>query len=551
VDVRELLIRQSRAAATPPTLVRCEGPRPNRRVCITRQLCTLFTLAVVPFLLTGAVQAQSSPPPAKTATESARIDRLEATLESVLRENDRLSDRLRDLEEQPRTLPAPASDFILDAPGTAQVSSEEVLPLFADAEPESTIWPDPPVVPQYRLESAVEPYRVGYDNGFVITSRDLDARPFSLKVNSQNMFRYNEFSRDERFWTDSAGNLNSISNSNNFQIPRGRLIFSGTALDPNLSYLLSFDYNTVTSNPIGFRAYELSYEFCRAVEVHVGQGKVPGTRQWLESAFAPLEGPDRSMATTFFRPSLSQGIWLTGQPLDGAHYYLMMSNGFNTLNQTANQLNDRFCWSGSTWWEPWGDFGRGYADLEAHDEPVVRFGGSYTFALGQGSQDDNGAVENSSIRLSDGTLITQTGAFAPGVTLQSYSISLAAMDLSFKYRGLSLATEWHLQDLFDLQGSGPLPVSSTQATGGFVQGGYFVVPQSLELYSRASFVTGRYGSGSETAAGLNWFPIAGESNLRLTFDAAWLESSPASQNRTGFVAGQTGLLIRSQIAVTY
>ena len=201
--------------------------------------------------------------------------------------------------------------------------------------------------------------------------------------------------------------------------------------------MLNIDYNTVSGTPLGFRAYELAYRFNRAFTLHCGQAKVPGSREWIESAFAPLEGPDRTMATTFFRPSLSQGIWATGQPLAGLYYESMLSNGFNTLNLTPSQIAHRMCLSNSVWYEPWGDFGRGYADWEMHAEPVVRLGGSYTFALGKGNQADSDAVENSALRLSDGTIITQTGALAPGVTLQSYDISLAAVDLSYKCRGFS------------------------------------------------------------------------------------------------------------------
>jgi len=39
--------------------------------------------------------------------------------------------------------------------------------------------------------------------------------------------------------------------------------------------------------------------------------------------------------------------------------------------------------------------------------------------------------------------------------------------------------------------------------------------------------------------------------VTFTFDAAWLEHSPAGQNRTGYVVGQTGLLIRAHITVVY
>ena len=121
-------------------------------------------------------------------------------------------------------------------------------------------------------------FHVDYDNGFAILPNDPDATPFSLRIHNQNMFRYEGFSRAEPSWTDSAGNTIPINNSNYFGIPRGRLIFSGNALLPRLSYLLNIDYNSVTSQPIGFRAFWLSYRFSKAVELYVGQSKVPGSR---------------------------------------------------------------------------------------------------------------------------------------------------------------------------------------------------------------------------------------------------------------------------------
>jgi hypothetical protein len=394
-------------------------------------------------------------------------------------------------------------------------------------------------------------FRVDYDNGFAILPRDPDETPYSLRIRNQNMFRYDGFSRAESSWIDSAGNRLPINNSSYFGIPRGRLIFSGNAIMPRLSYLLNIDYNSVTNQPIGFRAFWLSYRFSKALELFVGQSKVPGSREWIESAFAPLQSADRTMATTFFRPSLSQGMWITGEPLDDVFYHAMVSNGFNTLNLQPEQLNNRFAWSGSAWWEPWGDFGRGYSDLQDHQEAAIRLGGCYTYALGSGNQSASDAVENSPIRLSDGTVITTPGAIAPGVTLLSYDVSLAAIDLAWKYRGLSLSSELYFQDLLGLQGTGPLPIASTSAFGGFVKGGWFVVPRETEVYARTSYVTGAYGSGYELGGGFNRFFLPGKDNLFFTCDAAWLENSPAGQNRTGFVAGQTGLLVRAQIVAAY
>jgi hypothetical protein len=394
-------------------------------------------------------------------------------------------------------------------------------------------------------------FRVDYDNGFAILPRDPDETPYSLRIRNQNMFRYDGFARAEPSWTDSAGNRLPINNSSYFGIPRGRLIFSGDAVMPRLSYLLNIDYNSVTNQPIGFRAFWLSYRFSKAIELYVGQSKVPGSREWIESAFAPLQSADRTMATTFFRPSLSQGMWITGEPLDDVFYHAMVSNGFNTLNLQPEQLNDRFAWSGSAWWEPWGDFGRGYSDLQHHQQAAIRLGGCYTYALGNGSQTASDAVENSPIRLSDGTIITTLGALAPGVTLLSYDVSLAAIDMAWKYRGVSLSSELYFQNLLGLQGTGPLPIDSTSAFGGFVKGGWFVVPRETEVYARTSYVTGAYGSGYELGGGFNHFFLPGKDSLFFTCDAAWLENSPAGQNRTGFVAGQTGLLMRAQIVAAY
>jgi len=78
-------------------------------------------------------------------------------------------------------------------------------------------------------------YHATYDNGFAILPNDPARSPFSLKIRNQNMFRYDGFSRAGQSWTDSAGNVYEINNSNYFGIPRGRLIFSGNALAPDVS----------------------------------------------------------------------------------------------------------------------------------------------------------------------------------------------------------------------------------------------------------------------------------------------------------------------------
>ncbi|MFN0052514.1 MAG: porin [Planctomycetales bacterium] len=393
-------------------------------------------------------------------------------------------------------------------------------------------------------------YPITYDRGFRFRPDNPDVPLFELKIRTQNQIRYTGFARDARTWTDGAGVVRPVTNVSNFQIPRGRLIFSGFIFLRDLSYNLNIDYNTVSANQINFRAYWLAWRFNRAVTAYIGQSKVPGSREWLLSIMNTL-GPDRSMATTFFRPSLSQGLWFTGEPLDGLFYHAMMSNGFNTLGATSQQLNSRMTFSGSLWWEPWGEFGLGYSDFEWHEAPSLRGGFSLTHSPEQGPQGSPDAPENADVRLSNGTLLTATGALDPGATLNLYKIGLASIDLAYKYRGLGLSGEYFLQNIFGLGANMPLPQSSIFQQGGFIQGGYFFIPEKLEVYGRSSYARSTFGFGSEYAGGFNWFFLPGKQNLRFTLDAAWLNHNPADQNRTNLQAGQTGLLVRSQVQLFF
>lgn len=555
---------------------RAAAPQPHPAGLKTRSRRSRFWLAVV---ICGAVLGSGSLVRAAAGGErddtSRRLELLEAQLRQVTRDNRRLSEELEVLRQTQSDSHRPAAPGAAIVPASGGDEAElpaEPPPLqpgipepdgfTADGTAPATDWPSlGTAVPQSSASGPRHPglvslpewshgWHVGYDRGFVIAPANDEHSPFSLKINNQTMFRYAGFLREVETWTDSAGELHSVNSFSNFQIPRGRLSFSGGALVPDLTYQLIIDYNTVTSTPIGFRAYLLSYEFNDALTVHVGQNKVPGTREWLTSAFQ-VQGPDRSLATTFFRPSLSQGIWITGRVADDFHYHAMLSNGFNTSNLPARDLNVYPCWSGSLWWEPWGDFGKDMSDLQWHEQPAIRIGTSQTFAHDRGSQANSGAPENSLLRLSDGTVITDTGALAPGVTLSDYTVLLSAFDLGWKYRGLSLLGELYLQALGSLGGNGPLPISSTEAVGGYLQGGVFVVPREFELYGRGSVVAGDYGTGGEYAGGFNWFVLPGKDNLRVTTDLAYILRSPADQNRTNYNAGYTGWLLRSQVSMSF
>src|SRR5208337_3829974 len=75
-------------------------------------------------------------------------------------------------------------------------------------------------------------------------------------------------------------------------------------------------------------------------------------------------GADRLMATTFFRPNISPGIWAQGEPIKNVHYVAMLANSLNRFSQGVERVG----------LAPRGDFGPGPSDIENHQSPSPRIG---------------------------------------------------------------------------------------------------------------------------------------------------------------------------------
>lgn len=385
---------------------------------------------------------------------------------------------------------------------------------------------------------------VVYDDGWVLRPYDVESSPYELQINLHNQFRYTGFAPSEPTFTNSAGVTVPIEDRNDFDINRGRLVFSGYAFDPKLRFYANIDYNTVSENQIQLLMSWATFAFSDAFNVHAGLGKVPGTWEWLETSRYTL-GADRTMATTFFRPSMTAGIWADGELGEGVFYRGLIGNGFNTFSLQAGELDSNLAYSGMLWWEPLGSFGPGFSDLEYHETPVVRVGNAMTYTHNDRGATGDPGPEQTVIRLSDGTQLVAPGAIAPGVTVNEFDIALYAVHFGVKYRGICVTSEYFLRWLSSLRGNGPLPIDSLFDHGYFVQGGFFVVPQRLELFTTGSYVTGDYGSGSQIGGGANWY-LKGHRGSRFTLDVGYLDHSPAEQDRTGYVAGASGTLVRIQ-----
>lgn len=384
-----------------------------------------------------------------------------------------------------------------------------------------------------------------YDGAWVLRPIDAERTPFELAVSLHNQFRHTAFLSDEPTTVNAAGRVVSTPDRNDFDINRGRLVFSGYAMDPRLEFYVNLDFNTVADQQIQMLMSWIRFRFAPSLNLSYGLSKVPGTWEWLESSRYTL-GADRSLATTFFRPSMTAGIWADGILPAGVRYRFLVGDGFNTFSLKPSEVDTNLVYSGSTWLESREEFGRGFSDFQGDESFRWRLGHALTHSRQDADPTGQPGPEQTVIRLSDGTRLVETGALAPGVTVNRFDLTLYALHAGWKWGGLSGSGEYFFRWLTEIQGDGPIPRDSIFDQGAFVQTGRFLIPRSLELFGRYSTVRGPFGDASEWAGGVNWY-VHQRRNWRATFDVARIDDSATQQDRTGYLAGASGVLFRTQV----
>jgi hypothetical protein len=495
----------------------CAGLRRGARTALLRIGMALAIVAFWPGDLMKRVAAQEAD------DISQRFLDFDQRLFDLERENAALREKVRQIEN--------AASSEIEGTAIEKPEDSATLPPIDDSPP-----------------LAATPWRPRYDRGFILLDpAAVDGQPFQIKANITSEFRYTGFAPSAKTFTDSTGLTQTINERSDFELVRNYVQFSGFAFDPKLQYTaIIFGSSSAGAT---FYVGWITYDFSKEFNLSLGYWKLPGSREWYESYTNTL-GADRTMATTFFRPNVTGGVWARGEVLTRVHYVAMIGNSFDSATLNANRLGNDMVYSATVWWEPLGEFGPGFSDVERHEEPVVRMGTSGT----AGRDTRQSALsqpfpENTILRLSDGTPLYQTGALAPGVTVQTTRDYLAAFDLALKWQGFSAAGEYYLRWLNHFGASGPLPVNSLFDNGGYFQTGYFIMPK-VEGFARTSYVTGRFGTGSEYGGGVNWF-IFGTRAVRATFEMLKVNRSPADNILTGYRAGDSGVLFQAQLLTVF
>lgn len=507
----------SRATSVPTTCTRCEVLLCAWSGAFARQVaCWLWIFS---FQLSCAVQVS-----AEELFAPDSVFRLDESQQQSPALPPSLEARIAELERQNAALLAQQQAMLLPEPQPLNQQNAGLAYVY-----------DPGLLPGYDMDR----------KAFTLV-RGTPERPYELRADVWAEARYLSFGPNQDMWMDSTGATRPVDGFQSIEITRNIISLSGYALDPNLQYA-AFIFSSTAVNQTVYAGW-INYRFSDAFDLRAGNFQVPGTREWTDSIRYTL-GVERLMATTFFRPNVSPGIWFQGNLGKQLYYTVMLANSFNRAAQGIERVTSSKALAMTSWWEPTSDYGLGPSDMEGHATPSLRLGTSMFFSkeANQGfSTSGFSYPEDTILRLSDGTPLFRPGALGPGIQLASARVNLWAIDAGVKYRGWSLSGEYLLRLLNGFEGFPTQPAQSSLLDhGGLLQAATMITPKCLEAFGRTSFVNGAYGAAYEYGGGMNWYPY-GNRDCRLTAEVLQISDSPAQNTLTGYRAGGSGTLLQIQ-----
>ncbi len=489
---------------------------------------------------------------ADTQTERAILERL-AALEQNQRKLEEQLDakdaRIQELEQrlgQPPLANQRLQQPVIAAPVTAAPVAETTVAATAVAAPAPT--------PQTSGDGKeyFGRFRPG-GPGFEIADTPMGSLNFSAWAYT----RYLNQNALDKSYTDSFGRDFDLDLRNDFQFNKVNLTFNGWVYDPNLRYLL-YTWTNNTSQGDGAQvvvAGNFKYRFNKAVDVGVGIDGLPGTRS-MYGTFPYFNKVDmRTMADEFFRPSYTTGIWSAGELDKGLTYKVMLGNNLSQLGVNAAKLDgDLDTWSGRIQWQPTtGEFGPngGWGDFEMHEQLATQLGLSATYSReDRQSQPGTEDVNNSQIRLSDGTRLFLPGAFATDGGIKRATYQMVSADAGLKYQGFELATAGFSRWLDTFKTQGEVPVDDLYDYGFEVQTSYMFMPHTLQGYIASSKIFGEYGNPWDTAVGVNWFPMRTRS-LRVNGELLYTNDSAVGNSSAPYLVGGDGTALNTNIELRF
>jgi hypothetical protein len=358
-------------------------------------------------------------------------------------------------------------------------------------------------------------------------------------------------------YVDAFGNTKTVQRRQDIQLQKFFAPFSGWFLTPKFRYYLYvWSANTAQGDAaqvVG--AGNLSWTFNRFVSVGAGITSLPSVRS-TEGQFPFWLGvDDRFIADEFFRGSYTSGVWLKGEFHTKVKYMAMFANNLSTLGVSAAQLDNRLdTQSYSVQWLPTtGEFGlwNTFGDYDDHQKVATRVGLHYTHSLeDKQSQSGSEAIENSQIRLTDGSNIFTPDLFGTGISVNEVDYRMMSIDAGVKYHGVSLEGEYYTRWLSNFAGANTGGIANITDHGYQLQGSAMAVPKVLQLYGGVSQIFGSYGDQWEVRGGENWYFMK-ERGLRLNGEWMYVNHSPVGYTAYPYPVGAKGTVFHINLEMNF
>ena len=430
----------------------------------------------------------------------------------------------------------PAPTVVEDAPQVAAADDVLKIPQQQAAEEPPAKW------------GAFEPGK-----GFVLVRSDVG----EMSLAGVAYVRYlNQNGLDETF-TDSFGDTFAIDRRQDIQYAKVQLTAKGWLFDPKFNYNLYF-WSSNSNQGQGAQvvgAGNLSYHFNSAFKLYGGIQSLPSTRSTNRTFPYWLRNDNRPIADEFFRASYTQGIWAEGRIARGLDYRVMVANNLSALGVNAGQLDAKInSVSGALAWMPTtGEFGplAGFGDFEEHEDVATLFGIHYTSSTETPqSQPNTDSIENTQLRLSDGTLLFKVDAFHTPGRITEARYQMLDLNAGVKYRGYSLEFEYYARWLNDFDVLGTVPVGSLFDSGFQLQASTMLISKELQLYVSGSKIFGDYGDPYDVALGVNWFPFR-QKEFRVNVMGLYVDGSPVGYSAYPLPVGGAGFTFVTDFSLVF
>jgi len=315
------------------------------------------------------------------------------------------------------------------------------------------------------------------------------------------------------------------------EFKRVKLIVGGNAFTKNLTYNVTLNFSNITGGSttnggILENAY-VNYRLFNELLVRAGQDKVEFGREWLAPASA-LEFVDQSHVTSAFTPTYDTGVRLLGKVADGILTYSIAGTGGvgqNTFRATSNNA-----FSARITVNPFGEMKNSQSDVEYSTKPLLSIGsGFYHTTINKSAA---ATYENNSL----GFAKKNTGWFGINSGMQKFATSedidfnMYGFDAAFKWRGLFVTGEYLAG-----QADGDTSKYTLRAHGFYTQAGYFIIPKSVELAYRYSYLDPNRDVKNdhwiENTVGVSWYIY--QHNLKLQADYTNIHKQSAIASTAG------------------